>query len=368
MSRRARLIAVAGIVAALLAAYLGGPGAVAGPDYDPRSTEPGGTAGILDVIRSTGSTVDVVTDPSSSLAGDVSAVLVVVDGRSSSEREVLRDWTRAGGRLVVADPSSALVELEPVGGLGTGLVGPVRLPARCPLLPEVGPVIASDWAAFEVPEAATGCFPIADGAWLVHRPLGAGEVIVLGGPDALTNRRLLHGDNAVLAVHLLAPEPGSRVVVMGPPGPGTGDAALIDLVPDRVIHLLGGLVGLFALVGWWRSRRLGGPVREPLPLRVPGVALVDGVGDLLQRAGDRAGAAAALRDALRSHLERTLGLGAGTPLEVVVERTAVRTGLDRGAVRDALEHRQVSDDAELLRVARATALVRRRTRRRETST
>lgn len=366
MSPRARVLAIVGIAAAVLAAYLAGPGAVTGPDYDPRSTQAGGTAGILDVVRSTGSAVDVASDVPASLREETSAVLVLVDGMSTSERDTLRGWTEGGGRLVVADPSSPLVDLELAGGLGTGLVGPVRLPARCPLLSEVGSVLASDWATFEVPEDASGCFPTAGGAWLVRRPVGAGEIIALGGPDALTNRRLAHGDNAVLAVHLLAPEPGSRVVVVPLPRPGSGDASLVDLVPDRVLHLLGGLVGLFALTAWWRGRRLGAPVREPLPLRVPGAALVDGVGDLLQRAGDRAGAAAALRGGLRRDLEPILGLGPETPLELVVARAAARTGLEHDAIVAALDDRPVEDDAALLQLARAAALVRRRAARQGT--
>ena len=69
------------------------------------------------------------------------------------------------------------------------------------------------------------------------------------------------------------------------------------------------LVGAFVLFVWWRSRRLGPPVSERLPVEIAGSELVAAVGDLLRRRGNPQRAAATVRADTRRVLAERLGLG-----------------------------------------------------------
>ena len=64
-------------------------------------------------------------------------------------------WVRQGGTLVVADPSSAVTEVKPVGSTRIGLLD-AELERRCAeaALADVRRVAAPGGIVFEVPEGA----------------------------------------------------------------------------------------------------------------------------------------------------------------------------------------------------------------------
>ena len=114
-----------------------------------------------------------------------------------------------------------------------------------------------------------------------------------------------------------------------------------------------------------RARRLGPPVAERLPVRVPASELALAIGDLLGRHDHRDAAAARLREDLRVEVAAALHVPTDTPPDVLVELLADRVGddLDVGGVRAALLDAPVPDDDALVRVASSLARLRDRLRR-----
>ena len=194
-------------------------------------------------------------------------------------------------------------------------------------------------------------------AFVATTDVGSGDVVAIGGPDFATNERLDDADNAVLAAALLVPEEGTRLRILDvPTGVGSGDRSLADLVSDGV-RRAGLQLGIaFLVYAAWRAVRLGRVVREPQPVQIAGSALVRASGRLLERGRAPGDVAGVLRAGLRRDLRTRLGAAAATPAalaQLVVDRSDVTPEVARAAVGDDA----VTDDEELLRVARAVASV-----------
>jgi hypothetical protein len=112
----------------------------------------------------------------------------------------------------------------------------------------------------------------------------------------------------------------------------------------------------FLIYAAWRAVRLGRVVREPQPVQIAGSALVRASGRLLERARAPGAVAGVLRTALRRDLRVRLGAATATDAtlaQLVVDRSGITPEVARAAVGDDA----VTDDEELLRVARAVASV-----------
>lgn len=347
----------------LLTGWVLGPAVTRGPAYDPSSTDPHGAKAAVDVLEELGWPVHVAPTPD----GEDRTFLLLRDTLGRDDRREVEAWARRGGRLIVADPGSPLVgSLESAGDVGVGFVGPVSFPADCddPALTDVDAVHATTWAGFTAPPAdATTCFPLPDGWWMVRQPLADGELIALGGADAFTNARLAEADNAVLLARLLGPGRDAPVVVADLAPPGTGDDTLWELVPDRVYLAMLLLIAAFVLLAWERGRRLGAPVEERMPVRVPANELVLATGELMQRSQTREAAAAVVRDGFRRDAALRLGLGPDADRELLADRVAGWSGADPEGVAIALGETPPRDDAELLAIVRAVGRLRRRLHR-----
>jgi hypothetical protein len=348
------------VLGLVLVAVVGGRRTQQGNPLDPDSAAPLGTKGIVEVLRELGAAVTLSADPPDAGAA---AALLLSDDLTPQRRDGLLAWVRRGGTLVVADPTSGVTAARPVGTTRIGLLD-APLERRCDVaaLRDVGRVSAPGGLVFEVPRGggARGCFPRGDGAWLLVQPLGAGNVVRLGGASAVVNQELGEADNAVLLTSLLAPSAGSGSVwVLRPPPPDSGDASLGDLVAPRVRLALWQLAVAFVVLALWRSRRLGRPVAEPQPVQLPGSELVVAVGNLLQRARGRSQAAALLSDDLRRSLAERLGLPPSAPAEQVADAAAQRSGVQRERVLRALAPRTPRDEAELVALSQAVDAVRR---------
>jgi hypothetical protein len=310
-----------------------------------------------------GGRVAVSADPP--VAGTDTALLLS-DNLTLDRREALLGWVRRGGTLVVADPDSAVTAVEQVGTTQIGVLD-AQIERRCAVaaLGDAGRVSAPGGRVFEVPAArgegsgARACFPRNDGAWLLVQPLGAGNVVRLGGASVLVNQELGEADNAVLLASLLAPTAGTAVQVLRPPLPGEGAAGLGDLVSPRVRLALWQLAVAFGLLALWRARRLGRPVAEPQPVQIPGAELVVAVGNLLQRARSRGQAAGLLTDDLRRSLAERLGLPPSAPADQVADTVAERTGIPRERVLRTLTSTTPRDEAELVALSQAVDTIRR---------
>lgn len=339
------LIALGGVAVVM------GPGGREGAPLDPASTGPLGTKALVDTLRELGADVR-VTDAVP--GADVAAALLLRDDLDDAQRRGVRGWVARGGRLVLTDPTS---ELAPkIAGLTeVGLLNP-PLSKRCDLaaLRHVERVAAGGvtYSGGEV-----RCFPRHRGAWLVVSGIGDGAVVALGGPTVFTNERLGAADNALLATALLAPGGTERVTILRPPRPGEGSASLADLLPARVRVALVQVGVAFLLAVAWRARRLGKPVAERTPVRIPGSELVIAVGNLLQRTRGRRRSAALLRADLRRTLAERLGLPLPTPSDALGGAVAAAR-LDPQEVRSALDGPDPMTDEELVRLGRKIERIR----------
>jgi hypothetical protein len=343
---------------ALVVAVAGRPGEEGNP-LDPASPGPLGTKGLVEVLGELGGQVRVSADRPGTVT---ETALLLSDDLTTGRRQEVLAWVRQGGTLVVADPSSAVTEVKPVGSTRIGLLD-AELERRCAeaALADVRRVAAPSGVVFEVQEGtgARACFPRNNGAWLLIQPHGSGTVVRLGGASVLVNQDLGKADNSVLLASLLVPVEGTTVQVLQPPLPGGGSAGLGDLIAPRVRLALWQLVIAFVLLALWRARRLGRPVVEPQPVQLPGAELVVAVGNLLQRAKGRGQAAGLLTDDLRRSMAERLGLPPSAPADLVADTVAARTGIPRERALRALTQTAPRDEAELVALSQAIDTIRR---------
>lgn len=291
------LVALVGVV--LVAGLALGPGGRGdGPPLDPSSSGGLGTKGLVETLRALGARVDVTRSAPSSVHD---TALLLADDLPDARRGEIDAWVRAGGTLVVADPSSPLVPWSRSGSTDVGLF-PRRLMKRCaePALRGVGRVSADGGSVYDAPASVTRCYPRNDGWWFVAAAVGEGDVVAVGGAGSFVNRHLDEADNAAVLAAVLVPRAGASVAFLRPPPPGaTGRRSLAELVSPRVKSALWQLGIAFVVLALWRARRLGRPVVEPQPVQLEASELVVAVGELLQRSGNRVRAAEVLRDDVR---------------------------------------------------------------------
>ncbi|HVM09191.1 MAG TPA: DUF4350 domain-containing protein [Acidimicrobiales bacterium] len=347
------VLAAAVVVIALLARS----GDDSGAPLDPRSTGPLGARGLVLLLEEMGAEVDIA--PRFDESTDVAVLLV--DALGTRQEERLQAWVEAGGVLVVADPLSDFVPALARSDGGIFEEEPSeRLRPNCslPALRSVTAIAVPSAGAFRVRDGAVACFAMGNGAYLVARSEGEGTVVALAGGAPFVNEYLDEADNAVMVVSLLAPRPGTSIVVLEPDLPGSGDEGVLGLVPRSVRSGLWQFAVAFVALALWRGRRVGAPVVESQPVDIPGSELVVATGNLMQHGGQRDAAADMLRMQLRRELAFRFGLPADAPVERVASAVAA-TGVDAGRIAAALERRPVRDDRELLAVAAAIESLRR---------
>ncbi|MFN2543249.1 MAG: DUF4350 domain-containing protein [Actinomycetota bacterium] len=330
-----------------------------GPTGTPGDEDgPQGLLALRRVLAATGVEVADAASP-----GAMGAFLLRQDLRSEDQERPLLQWVAGGGRLVVADPGSALVRLLGADRLGRagGLSETVTVPADC-IAPEAANVAAVEALSTDdvfLPSLAgwTGCFGTGRGSLLLERGLGRGTIVLLGGVSPLTNELLARADNAVLARRVI----GDGPVLFGPavpPGaaPSRGVWTALPVRARVVILALAAALIAFAI---FRARRLGRPVPEEPASPIPGTELVEAVGALYRAARATGHGAEVLRRATMDRVSKRIGVTHGTPEESVVPRVAAATGVPESRVREALEAGPVAGDDALLALARELETIAR---------
>jgi hypothetical protein len=294
------------LLAALIDAATGGvPG---GPRSSSYATGRDGLAAYYDLVRDFGHPVERRRGDG---ALDPSTTVVVLDPHDigASDTRALRDFVRAGGRLVAGggDPASWLGEIPATPRTRGGRVREVRV--------------------------------------------GRGRLLVLAVTSPLQNALLDKGGNAAFALALVG-SPGRRVVV-DETVHGYGRERGLAALPERWKWALGGL--LLAAAAWVASRlrRFGPAEEESRSLPPPRRAYVDAVGAALARTRRPAASAERLRAAARERLARRAALGAD-PSDESLERAATTLGLDE-AETALLTRPARDDDEDLLLAGRALA-------------
>lgn len=350
------LMVLAGVVLAL-AAWLALP-ADSGRPLDPRSTGPSGLAAGVAMLEELGSTVTIGAE----VTADAATVLVTRIDLVDDQVAQLRDHLEVGGRVVLFDPTSPLAGTEVIDQLVTDQFGPTTAQGDCDLLDGyVREVASSSWLVMDPDVEGQACLSVGPGVGLVVQAVGSGTVAVLGAPQVVTNDLIDERDHARLLVLLAAPDVGTPVLVLDdrPLAFQEQAGSVLDLVTARFWAPFGIVLAAIVLLGLSRARRLGPPVQEALPVRVPGSELGLAIGELMQRHGHRDTAAARLRADLRRELTRALELPADTEAATVRDALARRRpDLAPEDVDMVLADGPVGDDEGLTRVAAAAARLR----------
>ncbi|WP_375499779.1 DUF4350 domain-containing protein [uncultured Jatrophihabitans sp.] len=342
--RRARLwvvVAAAVVVAGAVTAALSG---TPGRNLDPRSPAAGGSRALAHVVESYGTRVVRTTDIDIARASTGAVLVTSPDEYSDSQ---LRGLARAT-RLVALEPGTrATTALLP--GVSPDPEADSSDTPGCDLAAAVaaGAVDLSDATGYDLDgRGGTSCY----GGAVVQR----GSVVLVAAADLLRNDRLADRGAAALDVNLLSADRTLPTLVWLLPGAdaaGSGPASIWDLFPGGVYRAFVWLIIVGLLVVLWRARRLGGVVREPLPVVVRAAELVEGHGRLYERAGARDRAAGALRAATLVRLTGRLTLPRGSSPQQVTAALSPRIRRSPGEIHTVLAGPPPADDAGLVRLA-----------------
>ncbi|WP_326551583.1 DUF4350 domain-containing protein [Micromonospora sp. NBC_01813] len=311
-----------------------------------------------------------------------------------------------GSRVVMIDPPARLLHGDPVP-IGRGVrrwaakaSGP-DLDGRPCALPEVastGPAAALRQRYVAPtgvdPDRVDRCYD----AGLARLAWGQTELVVVGASDPFRNGRFAEHRNADFATGLLGTRPTVVWLDLARPdtpptqpgqptapwlpeaepstadaspeaGPGqtptpgrptTADAGnagnpLLDAFPAWFWALLVQLALAVLALAFWRSRRLGPPVTEPLPVRVAAAETVLGRGRLYRRVRGREPTANAVRTATLARLVPLLALTRRPTPADVVAAVARHTGQPPEPIDALLYGPPPTTDADLLELGRRLA-------------
>ncbi len=228
-----------------------------------------------------------------------------------------------------------------------------------------GEHLSRSQSEYRDPRSTSQCF-VTDG-FAVHLDTsapGLREVVLVGSTDVVTNEHIDEADNAAVALRTVGHS--SRLVWYVPDlrdVPPTAAQQRESFTPVwwGSMLVLGGFT--MAAVIWWRARRFGRLVVEPLPVVVRATETTESRGRLYRKARDTHRAGAVLRAATRKRLTAYLGLPPGTPAVALVDAVSHATGRPVGDVGWLLDGPPIGNDADLLGLAATLAALEKEIRR-----
>jgi hypothetical protein len=326
---------------------------------DPAAVDPSGSRALANVLGDQGVRVTDVRTTADVAANARGATVLVTDSALPTD-EMVSDILDAGpSRMVLIDPrpGSPALERLAAGAEVADVAGDDAVEPRCrweaaqragsAQLPgtryDARGWIPSGHACYDRPEsAALVVIPAREG-----RP----EVVLLGSAHPLTNEGFDAQGNAALALSLL----GSRSQLVwwrpaatDPALVGQARATIGDLLPTWVVPVLIQVLVACVLVAWWRSRRLGRLVTEPLPVVIRSGETTAGHARLLHAHHARAEAARHLRARARERIRVRLGLPLGVPQARLVGAAAARSGRSAEQVGTLLYGPEPTTDAHMV--------------------
>ncbi|MFZ0323195.1 MAG: DUF4350 domain-containing protein [Actinomycetes bacterium] len=352
--RRWQIVAVvvATLVVVLLLAWAASPHT--DRPLDPESPAPSGARAVANVLRGQGVAVVRVTDDAQALSTPAGSTLVVAYPERLSAQQY---------DALAASPADVVLLGRPsrVAGtfVGIDVAGTVDVRARYPVCSLEAAVRAGQvdigGAGFTLSlhdgQSGDLCYPEGDLSTLAQVRDSRHTVTVVGNPAFVTNDRLADRGNAALALDLIGTQP--RVAWWLPSPRVGGRASLTSLLPRAIWLALAQVVVAVGLLAWWRGRRLGRVVVEPLPVAVHAAETTEGRADLYRRNRARDAAADHLRQAATTRLVRTLHLPSASSSDSIVAAAAGRTGRSAMAVRALLYGPTPNDDSALVDLARS---------------
>lgn len=368
---RSRVLLTAAIAIALIAtvAVTVLRGSYRDGALEPDAPTPQGSRAVVRVLEDTGTEVGTArhtSDAARALRGGGTVLLADAEGLSPAQLDLLASALDApgAGHLVLVAPDAltlaALTEdVEPAGSIAgeatvpAGDCGGLAHGARALAVRGEDGALADQGRlgaarTYAVHGDAEGCFDAGDGSLLVSD----GSITVLGAADVLTNEGITGADDAALALNLLGAEDTLTWYVPSATDPLALTApSLLTHLPRWIGPVALWLMALVVVALVAAGRRQGPVVVEPLPVTARGEELVLGRARLLERASERTAAASALRAAAAGRLAARLGQRHETSLDALLAALAPHTALSPDRLRALLEHRPVTDDQQLLRLA-----------------
>ncbi len=295
------------LVAMAIAIVVLSAGSVPVP-FDANSSAPDGYRAIRILLQDAGAeVVSVSLDEAASRSfGPQDALVVPVAAFAGADQlEAFRSATRAGSTLVMADDES-FFQWDRQTLVRTPAIPLARGACDIAVLQDLEVIDDLGGSTLDIVGAESVCFADGEGAAVVQETEGEGTITTLSSPYLWSNARLQPDkedggvplDNGPMAVALLG---GADTVTFvdaeAPPGvTAEGTRNPISLLPVPVRLGIAQALGAFLVYAWWRSRRLGRVVGEPLPVEVAGSELVEAVGGLLRRNGSATLVARVLRN------------------------------------------------------------------------
>ncbi len=329
------------------------------PYLNPDEVSATGTHALADILAGLGHQVVTATSVRvAERAATRGSTLVITSPRllSASDLAAL-GRVQANVILVEPDPVALAAVADPVGMIGVTEPVVVTAPAcrlRAAAVAGTADMGGEDLVVPNPSTVAQECYSGTSGPTLVQVLVRGRTVTVLGTGAPLTNAKLSSAGNAALAINLL---PSHRIVWLAPDfvtaaAARTGPKSFASLLPLAAYLVAIQLVIAAVLAAAWRARRLGQLIAEPLPVVVRAAETTEGHGHLYQARHARAQAADALRGAVRSRVERAVGLPPGTGHDTVVGALAQRSGTGAARISELLYGPAPQTDQALVTLAR----------------
>ena len=326
---------------------------------DPAAVDPSGSRAAANVLGDQGVSVLEARTTAEVAAAAKGATVLVTDATLISTSMLTDVLDADPARLVLIDPPSWSPTFERLAaGLevsDTAGDDPVTPRCQLPVARRAGDAVlpGSRYDARAWVSSGAACYDSPESAALVVIPPRAGrpEVVLLGSGHPLTNDGLDEQGNAALALGLLGSRPELvwwRPVPTDPALAGQANATPLELMPVWVIPVLLQVLVACALVVWWRARRLGRLVVEPLPVVVRAGETTAGHARLLHANHARAEAAVHLRARARERIRVRLALPINVSATRLTTAAAQRTGRSPEQVAALLYGPEPTTDAQLV--------------------
>lgn len=313
-----------------------------------KNYDPNGARALGEVAKAQGLDFDQIDTLSGArITAPDDTTLVIADGFFLQGYQARSILAYPGPIVVLGDAPALLDELDasltwvssPAGIRGDRCSHPAA--AAAGTIAATGSALAGDGATEE-------CFPSSDGAaMLVYARDDAADVVVIADPTIARNDRIDVEGHAALMLWLVGAEPravwylgslyDTTALVWSDPeaGSGSGDLPEIpsstDFLPPGTGNAVYALAFALVVAAWWKARRFGALVTEPLPVVIRAAEATRGRARLYRVARATGRASAALRAAAALRMARRLGLGRSTTratLVATIARGAGRTAAD----------------------------------------
>jgi hypothetical protein len=349
-------IIIGGTIVALLQPAAGTSGYL-----DPGDPQPYGARALATLLAQRGTAVTRV----STVTAAASAVTPAAHGPATlliTSPELLtigqlRLLARVPGDRVIVEPDPAVLAVLAPGVADVSQTPAGPLPPACglPAARLAGHAEMGGTALSTSAPGAQRCYPSGGYPSLVSYPAGGRVITVLGTGAPLANSALASLGNAALLLNLLGGH--ARIVWLVPSplaaasGAADGQEPFTRVVPWAAYLVAIQLLIAAALSAFWRGRRLGPVVAERLPVVVRAAETVEGHGRLYQARRSRDRAAAALREATRGRILRSLGMSGSPDITAVAAVLAARGPHSADDIASLLAGPVPVDDAALVALA-----------------